>query len=161
MQPERSKVSNKQSPNANFPFKGSNMTFTFEATREEMRGHVSAIVELAPGGSRKAAIAWAARALAHPFARVRCLYYGNARRIDAHEADKIRAYVEQAQDLIDARGEYEKRRQDFLAAHPRLARLVPGPLERTEVSQVARGFLAVANGTAEHIGHPDAREPGQ
>lgn len=154
MTAERSKVSNNQSPITNIPFKGLNMTFTFEATRDEMRGHVSAIVELAPGDSRKAAIAWAARVLALPFTRVRCLYYGNARRIDAHEADKIRAYVEQAQELIEARAEYEKLRGDFVAAHPHLARLVPNSLARSETAAAAEAFLAVANGTAHHTGSP-------
>lgn len=137
-------------------FRSKNMTFTAEAVRDEMRGHVATIVGVAPGDSRKAALAWAARVLALPFSRVRTLYYGEARRIDAHEADKIRAYVQQAQELIEARGEYERRREDFVRSHPRLARLVPPPLARTEESQIAEVFLGVANGTAEHVGRPDA-----
>jgi len=41
-------------------------------------------------GSVKAAIARAARRLGFPHSRTRDLWYANARRIDAHEIDRIR-----------------------------------------------------------------------
>ena len=92
----------------------------------EMRAHVRTITALAPEDGRKAALRFAAMVLRLPFYRVKKLYYGEARRVDAHEADRIRAYVDQAQDLIQKRAAYEAERLAFLkAAHPTLARLSP------------------------------------
>jgi hypothetical protein len=102
--------------------------FTAAAVREEMRRHVADMAALAATTSRKEALRFAANLLHLPYGRVRSLFYGEARSVQAHEADQIRAYVQAAIDLIQARADYEKQRADFLAAHPRLARLVPGPL---------------------------------
>jgi hypothetical protein len=123
----------------------SEIQFTAEAVRAEMRQHISAIAALAPEDSRKAALAFAARVLRLPFGRVKCLFYGEARRIDAHEADQVRAYVQAAQQLIDSRAAYEKQRAEFVESHPRLARLVPRPSVPDEVSQAAEQALAPPN----------------
>jgi hypothetical protein len=73
------------------------MSFTAEAVRDEMRGHVSRIVSLAPEDRRKTALAFAAKILRLPVCRVRSLYYGEARRI-------IRLW------LASLRGRYRERR---------------------------------------------------
>ena len=119
------------------PSEKSEMSFTAEAVRAEMRQHISAIAALAPGDSRKAALGFAAKVLRLPFGRVKCLFYGEARRIDAHEADQVRAYVQAAQQLIDKKADYERQRREFVEAHPRLARLAPRPSVPDEVSEAA------------------------
>lgn len=107
------------------------------AVRDEMQQRVREVAALADG-NRKAALAFAAKVLSLPFDRVRRLYYGQARRIEAHEADKIRAYVTAAQKLIQARAEYEALRSEFVAnAHPALVRLAPRELAEDEVSREA------------------------
>lgn len=120
-----------------YPEKRSAMSYSAEAVCDEMQGHVSRLVSLSPGESRKAAIRFAAGILHLPYSRVKRLFYGEARRIEAHEADQIRAYVEAATRLIEARGEYERQRQQFLSAHPTLARLAPGPVGGTDVQAAA------------------------
>lgn len=99
-----------------------------DVVRTEMQERVRDIAALAPEASRKAAIDFAARVLRMPFERVRNVYYGRARRIEAHEADQIRAYCEAANKLLEAREQYEAYRQSFLRDHPALARFAPGPL---------------------------------
>ena len=123
----------------------SEIQFTAEAVRAEMQRHIGAIAALAPEDSRKAALAFVARVLRLPVGRVKCLFYGEARRIDAHEADQVRAYVQAAQQLIDSRAAYEKQRAEFVASHPRLARLVPRPAVPDEVSQAAEAAVAPPN----------------
>lgn len=112
------------------------MSYTADGVRAEMQEKVRDVVALAADDSRKAALAFASRVLNLPFDRVRRLFYGQARRIEAHEADQIRAYVEAATKLIEARADYEKLRRAFLAeAHPALVRLAPCPLVAEEVSE--------------------------
>lgn len=119
---------------------------TPESVRDEMQGKVAAIVDIAPHRNRKAAIAWTAKNLCLPFGRVRSLFYGEARRIDAHEADKIRAYVEAAEKMMNARAEYEATRADFIRNYPRLSRFVPGPLGGSEAPGVGALDAAAASG---------------
>ena len=134
----RSEVSEFKSHNYDFRSEMSDATFTADAVRKEMRGHVEAVASLAPNDSRKAALAFAAKLLRLPFGRARSLYYGEARRIDAHEADQIRAYVAAAQKLIQARADLEALRDEFVAhASPALACLAPRELAADEVSREA------------------------
>ena len=126
-----------KSRNFDFRSENSDMSFTAEAVRDEMRQHVESVVALAPE-SRKAGLTLAAKILRLPIGRVRSLFYGEARRIDAHEADQIRAYVTAAQKLIQARADYEAKRIAYLAnAHPALVRLAPRELVSDEVSREA------------------------
>ena len=118
------------------------MAHTAEAVRDEMRGHVRAVAELVPEENRKAALRFAANVLRLPYARVKSLFYGEARRVDAHEADQIRAYVQAAAKLIQARADYEKQRADFLAAHPRLVRVAQPALARSETITAAEEVVA-------------------
>lgn len=112
------------------------MSFTAEAVRSEMRQRVRDITALAPEDSRKAALRFTASVLRLPYDRVRRLFYGEARRVEAHEADQIRAYCEAAQKLIDARAKYEAERAEFLrSARPSLARLSPPSLPDVEVQE--------------------------
>lgn len=115
------------------------MSFTAEAVRNEMRQHVSAIIALAPEDNRKASFSFAAFVLKLPISRVKCLFYGEARRVEAHEADKIRAYVTAAQKLIEARAKFEALRAEYVAtAHPALTRFAPRELDADEISQAAQ-----------------------
>lgn len=125
---ERSEVSEIPSPSKE-------MSFTAEATASEMRRHVGRVVALAPEdqdgvrASRKAALVFAANVLRLPFSRVKALFYGEARRIEAHEADQVRAYVYAAQKLIRARADYEQTRAEFLKdASPLMASMAPPAL---------------------------------
>ena len=128
-----------RSLSGNNPSQDREMSFSAEATRVEMRGHLRLIAGLAYEDSRKAALRFAASALRMPYDRVRKLYYGLAQRIEAHEADRIRAYVQQAEDLIRAREAYERQRQEFVAnARPSLARLAPPPLPPVETQPRVR-----------------------
>lgn len=70
--------------------------------------------------------------------------YGEARRIDAHEADQVRAYVQAAQQLIDARADYERQRREFVESHPALARFAPSPIPRTQALEEAEEAVAAA-----------------
>jgi hypothetical protein len=103
-----------------------------EIVRNEMQQSVREIAALADG-NRKAAIAFAARALNMPFDRVRRIFYRDAYRIEAHEADRIRAYIQAAHDLIEARADYEKQRREFVERHPVLSLLGAAPVSRVEV----------------------------
>jgi hypothetical protein len=135
------------------------MSFTREATCAEMQGHVARIVSVAPADSRKAAISFAAKVLRISYSRCKKLFYGEPLRVEAHEADQIRAYVTAAQKLIEARDAYDATRREYLCLASSDARLLaktPDPLPRTPLSEVAEVVLAVANGTAEHVGRPDA-----
>lgn len=119
------------------PSQGEEMSSLSDVT--EMRAHVRLITALAPEDSRKSALRFAAMVLRLPFYRVKKLYYGEARRVDAHEADRIRAYVDQAQDLIQKRAEYEAERARFIAeAHPALARLAPPALNDKRAAKRGR-----------------------
>ena len=112
------------------------------AVRNEVCQQVRDVVALVDG-NRKAAIAFASKALNLPFDRVRRMYYGQARMIHAHEADQIRAYVQAAQELIEARASYEALRSNYLAnAHPSLLRLAPPELAADEISAAAQEAVA-------------------
>lgn len=129
-------MSKKSFPPSDFRSEKSDMAFTAEAVRDEMQRHVSAVASLVPDACRKSALQFAASALRMPYGRVRSMFYGEARRIDAHEADKIRAYVEAAHQLIEARAEYDRQRAAFVAeAHPAVLRLAQKAGLGAEVSE--------------------------
>lgn len=90
--------------------------FSSEADRAEMQRHLKLIAGFSLADNRKAALRFAASVLKIPHDRVRRLYYGEARRIEAHEADRIRSCVETAQKVIDARAEYDAARKEYVAA---------------------------------------------
>lgn len=127
--------------NCDFRSEMSDVAFTAEAVRDEMRQHVGSVVALAPE-SRKAGLTLAAKLLRLPVGRVRSLFYGEARRIDAHEADQVRAYVRAAQELIQARADVERQRDEFIATHPALARFAPPALARTQALEEAEQAVA-------------------
>jgi hypothetical protein len=98
----------------------------------------------APGQPQKTATGTIARRLGWRASRVHELWYRRARRIEAHELDRLRAA------LVDVITRYEVERERFMAAHPSLARLAPpaasaaGALTDRRLSPVARGYLAWA-----------------
>lgn len=118
------------------------MSITAEAVRVEMQEHLKTVADLAPSTNRKAALAWASRAVGLPAGRVKSLFYGEARRVEAHEADQIRAYVEAAKTLLGARAQYEQKRRDFLRDHPNLARLIPREVRDEALSRAAQAAIA-------------------
>ena len=98
----------------------------------------------APGQPSKTAVATIARRLGWKTSRVHEMLYRRARRIDAHELDRLRAA------LVDVISHYEVERARFVVAHPSLASLAPPPasaagaLTDGRLSPVARGFLTWA-----------------
>lgn len=122
------------------------MAFAAEAVRDEMRQRVRDIAALSPEDSRKAALAFAAKVLRLPFSRVKCLFYGEARRIEAHEADQVRAYVAAAHKLIEARAEYETLRRQYVetasSQAPHLVGKAPRVLADDDLSQAAQATVA-------------------
>lgn len=111
------------------PWGNSHKRFTPERAREEMRGHLRVIARMTDEPNRKAALAFAARVLEMPYWRVSEIFYGRARRIEAHEADRIRAFVWQADKVIKARAKLEAERRAFLAEAPAfMGRLAPAAI---------------------------------
>lgn len=137
MTSERCEMSKNYGTPKNFRCENSKMSFTAEAVRDEMQEHVRAVAALGPADNRKAALQFAAKVLCLPFSRVHCLFYGKARRVEAHEADQIRAYVQATEKLIQARAKYEADRKAFLEAHPSMGRFAPGPLAEPAVPEAA------------------------
>lgn len=114
------------------------MTMSADATRADVRRCVLDIAALAPEESRKAALQFTASVLRLPFARVKRWYYDEVRRVEAHEADQIRAYFDAAQKLIQARADYEALRREYLAtAHPSLVRFAPPAVDEQGCKQEA------------------------
>jgi hypothetical protein len=111
------------------------MYFTAEGVRAELRQRVRDITALSPEDSRKAALRFTASVLKLPYSRVKRWYYDEVRRVEAHEADQIRAYFEAAHKLIEARAKYETERAEFLTAHPALVKVAPPSVDVVEVPQ--------------------------
>lgn len=123
----------------------SEMSSAAEAIRSEMRERVRLVAALSPEPRRKAALRFAAMVLRLPHDRVRRLFYGEARRIEAHEADQIRAYVAAAEKLIEARERYEAERRALLAeAHQGVVRLAPRALGSKTLQACEEAAAAVA-----------------
>lgn len=115
------------------PSRQQEMSFTAEAVRAELRQRVRDITALAPEDSRQAALRFTASVLKLPYIRVKRWYYDEVSGSPpAHEADQIRAYYEQAKQLIDKRAEFEAQRRAFIAAHPVMGRLAPPTLPPVE-----------------------------
>src|SRR5580704_6141251 len=69
-----------------------------------------------PAGDQvKAAVRRASQRLGIPFSRVRDIWYGDARRIDAHEMDKLRQEAEKAE-LVQAVAAIEFLKNKILAS---------------------------------------------
>lgn len=118
------------------PWRERQTYFQPEQTREEIRGHLRVITSLSAEANRKAALAFAARVLDLPYQRVFAIFYGKAQRIEAHEADRIRAYVQRAEHLIEERAKLNAQIREFRAEAPAfMARLAPKPLPAVEVQE--------------------------
>jgi len=98
------------------------MSFTAEAVRTEMSGRISNVVRVySPEGSVKARLDWASRILGLSVGRVSDFLYGEARRVEAHEADQIRARYDLAYEQYRARriAEYRALQAEVVAEAPR------------------------------------------
>jgi hypothetical protein len=92
--------------------------FSRENSREEMRQHLRVIAGLSMEENRKAALRFVSMVLGLPYDRVSRIFYGQAHRIEAHEADRIRAYVQQGERLIARRAELNAQIREFRAQAP-------------------------------------------
>lgn len=104
------------------------MAFTAEAVRAELTAHVKDTVRSSPGDTVKERLRSAARVLGIPFGRVQDYWHGEVRRIEAHEADRIRHRAAEAKRARLARleAEYRALRAELVAEAPRgLGWLVP------------------------------------
>jgi hypothetical protein len=70
--------------------------FTADPVLAELRDQVKRLVEVCPGATVRARLRYAARLLRLPIGRVADWYYGEVRRVEAHEADQIRYYFAEA-----------------------------------------------------------------
>src|ERR1700756_1252106 len=85
---------------------------------DEAKMLVRRCAEPGPAGDQvKAAVRRASQRLGIPFSRVRDIWYGDARRIDADEMDKLRQEAEKAE-LAQAVAAIEFLKNKFLAAPP-------------------------------------------
>ena len=109
------------------------MPITAEAVREELTAKVDELVRAAPGATVKERLRSASRYLGIPFSRVQDYWHREVRRIEAHEADRIRLYYQEAKELIEANRAYEVRRREFMERHPLLGRFAPGAIASAEL----------------------------
>jgi len=86
---------------------------TAETVRTELIAKIRELVNIAPGNTVKERLRATARHLDLPFSRVQNFWYDEAHKIEAHEADRIRAYYEAAKEIVDAKAEYERRHRDM------------------------------------------------
>lgn len=85
-----------------------------------------AIWRLAPRdwiGKRKAAIATVARLLGWPFSRTWNIAHGRARRIDAHEMDRLRVMLGRVELLKEQANANQSRLNDVIFARHEIARI--------------------------------------
>lgn len=101
---------------------------TAAAVRAEMIGKVRQLAGTSTETSVKGRLRALARHLGLSPGRTAKYWYGLIPCPPAHEADQIRAYYKAAQELIEARAAYEKRRENFLRDHRNLAFVVPDPI---------------------------------
>lgn len=109
------------------------MSCSAEGVRTELSAAVRDLVASTPGATVKARLRAAARALGLPTGRVTDFYYREVRRVEAHEADRIRYRAAEAKRremwLAQLEAEYQQRRAEFLDSAPDfMARLVPPAL---------------------------------
>lgn len=110
---------------------------TAAAIRAELTDKVHKLTHISTEPSVKGRLNALARHLKMPAGRVAKYWYGLIPCPPAHEADMIRAYYDAAQKLIQARQEYEDMRTDFLRNYPSMARIAPGSLQDTALSNEA------------------------
>lgn len=101
---------------------------TAAAVRAEMTGKVRQLAGTSTETSVKGRLRALARHLGLSPGRIAKYWYGLIPCPPAHEADQIRAYYQAAQELIEARAAYEKRRDNFVRDHRNLAFAVPSPI---------------------------------
>lgn len=95
------------------------MSFTAEAIRVEMTDRVQETVRYSPGSSVKARLTAAARLLGLSVGRVADYVYGEVRRVEAHEADTIRANHEVARKhFLAFEAEYRRKRDEMVRRAP-------------------------------------------
>lgn len=110
-----------------------------------------AVWKLAPRdwiGKRKAAIAGVARELGWSFARTWNIAHGRARRIDAHEMDRLRAALGQVDLLKERRDVNQARLNELIYARHEIARA--GQAHRE--GEPGAGTLRETTGTGREAG---------
>lgn len=96
------------------------MAFAAETVNAELIGAVKETVSASPGATVKARLRAAARFIGLPIGRVQDYWYGEVRRIEAHEAELIRARARQAKlaKLARLEAEYRKLQAEVVAEAP-------------------------------------------
>ncbi|MGD9613772.1 MAG: hypothetical protein AB7H90_01095 [Alphaproteobacteria bacterium] len=97
------------------------MTFSADAVRSELTEDVKYTVRHSPGETVKARIRSAARALGLPMGRVQDYWYGEVRRVEAHEAIQIkeRSLAAKQARLARLEAEYTALQKELAAEAPR------------------------------------------
>jgi hypothetical protein len=112
------------------------MSFTAEAVNTEITGLVRDIISGSSGETVKARLRSAARSLGLGVSRVADYYYGEVRRIEAHEADQIRykAPIAQHEQMLRMHREYMAKRAKVASRTPwPLAPLLPPDVGEEEM----------------------------
>lgn len=107
-----------------------------------------AVWKLAPRdwiGKRKAAIAGVARELGWSFARTWNIAHGRARRIDAHEMDRLRTELGRLETLKERADANRERLNELIYARHEIART--GQADRQGHASAGLGRSAVGEGT--------------
>jgi hypothetical protein len=97
------------------------MTFTADTVRSELTENVKDTVRHSPGETVKARLRSAARFLGLPMGRVQDYWYGEVRRVEAHEAMQIqeRTLAAKRARLVRLEAEYRALRAELVADAPR------------------------------------------
>lgn len=102
-------------------------SFTAEAVIAALAGEVRQTVAASPGATVRVRLRSTARLLRLPVSRVGDWFYGEVRRVEAHEADQIRHYAAEARRRLARRErEYSRIRAELVDHAPAgVARLAP------------------------------------
>jgi hypothetical protein len=117
------------------------MTFTADSVRSDLTECVKDTVRNSPGETVKGRLRSAARFLGLPIGRVQDFWYGEVRRIEAHEAIQIRERTLEAKRARLARleAEYTTLRAELAAEAPRgLGWLCPPALGEGDDAKITR-----------------------
>jgi hypothetical protein len=126
---------------------------SYASSIDEAQTLVRRCAEPRPAGDKvKAAVRRASRVLNMPFSRTRDIWYGDARRVDADEMDRLRRAAEQA-DLAHAVAAIEVLRSRLLASRsPKFHEVIAG----LTAALLAIGRDAGENGLSQEPHGPQA-----
>ena len=122
---------------------------SYTSSIDEAQTLVRRCAEPRPAGDQvKAAVRRASQRLDIPFSRVRDIWYGDARRIDAHEMDKLRQEAEKAE-LAQAVAAIEFLKNKILAS--------PSSASQQMITSLDAALLACRRDAVENSPTPGVR----